>query len=231
MPVFVYSVGSQINTLASSLFSKADHVYLKAQCRSVAKAFLVLCQSLARCCGEPKRCRGGSAGHRRRQWPRWRRRRIPQKDGSIILVPVTDIALQLERLAKRAGDDGPRTHGRERNGKTPPATYASSSRSEHPIEIPRGRRLTASVDPWKPMPLEVTVLDDSSINRQRHVGNAITCSKSIRVEPTSNEIRELHGDLHPNRFSLPSSTRQQGKNAQSAKEPAKVVACMHRLNS
>ncbi|KAJ7129863.1 hypothetical protein C8R43DRAFT_957344 [Mycena crocata] len=40
--IFVCSVGSQINTLTSSLFSKADHVYLKAQCRSVAKAFLVL---------------------------------------------------------------------------------------------------------------------------------------------------------------------------------------------
>ncbi|KAJ7124109.1 peptidase family T4 protein [Mycena crocata] len=87
-----------------------------------------------------------------------------KKDGSIIIVLATDAPLhplQLERLAKRATMGLARVGGNAHNP-SGDIFLAFSTANEIPVQT-----VTASgrsVDPWKPKPIEVTVLDDSSIN-------------------------------------------------------------------
>ncbi|KAJ7085165.1 peptidase family S58-domain-containing protein [Mycena belliarum] len=86
------------------------------------------------------------------------------KDGSIIIVLATDAPLhplQLQRLAKRAALGLARVGGNAHNP-SGDIFLAFSTANEIPVQT-----VTAGgsrVDPWKPKPLNVQVLDDQTIN-------------------------------------------------------------------
>ncbi|KAK5658630.1 hypothetical protein OQA88_2023 [Cercophora sp. LCS_1] len=87
-----------------------------------------------------------------------------RKDGSIIVVVATDAPmhpLQLQRLAKRATAGLARVGGVGHN-LSGDIFLAFSTASEIPVQtITADKR---SVDPWKPTPIDVQVLDDQTIN-------------------------------------------------------------------
>ncbi|KAJ6627723.1 ArgJ-like domain-containing protein [Mycena sp. CBHHK59/15] len=85
-----------------------------------------------------------------------------KKDGSIIIVLATDAPLhplQLQRLAKRATMGLARVGGNAHN-QSGDIFLAFSTANEIPVQEAGG----ASVDPWKPKPMNVQVLDDQTIN-------------------------------------------------------------------
>ncbi|KAK0741505.1 ArgJ-like domain-containing protein [Schizothecium vesticola] len=87
-----------------------------------------------------------------------------RKDGSIIVVLATDAPmhpLQLQRLAKRATVGLARVGGVGHNP-SGDIFLAFSTASEIPVQTVTGDK--RSVDPWKPTPLTVEVLDDQTIN-------------------------------------------------------------------
>ncbi|KAJ6546677.1 peptidase family T4 protein [Mycena vulgaris] len=87
-----------------------------------------------------------------------------KKDGSIIIVLATDAPmhpLQLQRLAKRATMGLARVGGNAHNP-SGDIFLAFSTANEIPVQTVTAEG--ASVDPWKPKPLHVEVLDDQTIN-------------------------------------------------------------------
>lgn len=87
-----------------------------------------------------------------------------RKDGSIIVVLATDAPmhpLQLQRLAKRATVGLARAGGVGHNP-SGDIFLAFSTASEIPVQTVTGNKRT--VDPWKPTPLTVEVMDDQTIN-------------------------------------------------------------------
>ncbi|KAJ7444993.1 peptidase family T4 protein [Mycena galericulata] len=87
-----------------------------------------------------------------------------KKDGSIIIILATDAPLhplQLQRLAKRATMGLARVGGNAHNP-SGDIFLAFSTANEIPVQT-----VTAggsSVDPWKPKPISVQVMDDQTIN-------------------------------------------------------------------
>ncbi|KAK1834996.1 peptidase family S58-domain-containing protein [Podospora conica] len=87
-----------------------------------------------------------------------------RKDGSIIVILATDAPmhpLQLQRLAKRATVGLSRVGGVGHNP-SGDIFLAFSTASEIPVQTVTANKRT--VDPWKPAPLTVEVLDDQTIN-------------------------------------------------------------------
>lgn len=87
-----------------------------------------------------------------------------RKDGSIIIVLATDAPLhplQLQRLAKRATSGLSRVGGVGHNP-SGDIFLAFSTANEIPVQTVTGNR--RDVDPWKPTPLDIQVLDDQTIN-------------------------------------------------------------------
>ncbi|KAK4228648.1 DmpA/ArgJ-like protein [Podospora fimiseda] len=87
-----------------------------------------------------------------------------RKDGSIIVIIATDAPLhplQLERVAKRATVGLSRVGGVGHNP-SGDIFLAFSTANEIPVQTVTANK--RSVDPWKPTPLEVQVLDDQTIN-------------------------------------------------------------------
>ncbi|KAJ7136700.1 peptidase family T4 protein [Mycena epipterygia] len=87
-----------------------------------------------------------------------------KKDGSIIIVLATDAPLhplQLQRLAKRATMGLARVGGNAHNP-SGDIFLAFSTANEIPVQTVTASG--SSVDPWKPKPLDVQVLDDQTIN-------------------------------------------------------------------
>ncbi|KAK4443159.1 peptidase family S58-domain-containing protein [Podospora aff. communis PSN243] len=87
-----------------------------------------------------------------------------KKDGSIIVVLATDAPLhplQLQRVAKRATSGLSRVGGVGHNP-SGDIFLAFSTASEIPVQTVTANK--RAVDPWKPKPLDVQVLDDQTIN-------------------------------------------------------------------
>ncbi|KAL2138899.1 hypothetical protein VTI28DRAFT_6056 [Corynascus sepedonium] len=87
-----------------------------------------------------------------------------RKDGSIIVIIATDAPLhplQLQRLAKRATSGLSRVGGVGHNP-SGDIFLAFSTANEIPVQTVTAN--SRSVDPWKPTPMNVQVLDDQSIN-------------------------------------------------------------------
>ena len=87
-----------------------------------------------------------------------------RKDGSIIVILATDAPLhplQLQRLAKRATSGLSRAGGVGHNP-SGDIFLAFSTATKIPVQTVTGNN--RAVDPWKPTPLDVQVLDDQTIN-------------------------------------------------------------------
>ncbi|KAH8666439.1 peptidase family S58-domain-containing protein [Xylariales sp. PMI_506] len=87
-----------------------------------------------------------------------------RKDGSIIVILATDAPLhptQLQRLAKRATVGLARVGGCGHNP-SGDIFLAFSTGNEIPVQSVASER--RSLDPWKPLPLGVEVVDDNTIN-------------------------------------------------------------------
>lgn len=87
-----------------------------------------------------------------------------RKDGSIIVILATDAPLhplQLQRLAKRATVGLARVGGQGHNP-SGDVFLAFSTANEIPVQTVGANHRT--VDPWKPSPLNIDVLDDTTIN-------------------------------------------------------------------
>ncbi|KAK3375344.1 peptidase family T4 protein [Podospora didyma] len=87
-----------------------------------------------------------------------------RKDGSIIVILATDAPLhplQLQRVAKRATSGLSRVGGVGHNP-SGDIFLAFSTASRIPVQTVTASK--RSVDPWKPTPLDVQVLDDNTIN-------------------------------------------------------------------
>ncbi|KAK3314211.1 peptidase family S58-domain-containing protein [Apodospora peruviana] len=87
-----------------------------------------------------------------------------RKDGSIIVILATDAPLhplQLQRIAKRATSGLSRVGGVGHNP-SGDIFLAFSTASKIPVQTVTANN--RSVDPWKPTPIDVQVLDDHTIN-------------------------------------------------------------------
>ncbi|KAL1621279.1 hypothetical protein SLS56_009273 [Neofusicoccum ribis] len=87
-----------------------------------------------------------------------------RKDGSIIIVLATDAPLhpvQCQRLAKRAALGLARVGGNAHNS-SGDIVLAFSTANEVPVQTVTAGE--SAVDPWKPRPMAVDVLDDQTIN-------------------------------------------------------------------
>lgn len=122
-----------------------------------------------------------------------------QKDGSIIAIVATDAPLhplQLQRLAKRATVGLARVGGQGHNP-SGDIFLAFSTANKIPVQtISMERR---EVDPWKPQPIHVDVLDDTSINSlfeaaaesvEESIYNAL-CMAETMVGLDGHKIEEL----------------------------------------
>lgn len=103
---------------------------------------------------------GGKADNARGELEKEKNR----KDGSIIVILAAGAPLhplQLQRVAKRATTGLSRVGGFGHNP-SGDIFLAFSTGSEIPVQTVTGNR--RSVDPWKPTPMDVQVLDDQMSN-------------------------------------------------------------------